>query len=50
MWHISNMEDKNWNPHDWQGRSRKNVETSYKLAFYSFIGIAITLVIASLLA
>tara|TARA_B100000963_G_scaffold243230_1_gene212907 strand:+ start:164 stop:298 length:135 start_codon:yes stop_codon:yes gene_type:complete len=44
------MEDKNWNPHDWQGRSRKNVETSYRLAFYSFIGMAITLVIAGLLA
>tara|TARA_B100000085_G_C18412963_1_gene459385 strand:- start:251 stop:385 length:135 start_codon:yes stop_codon:yes gene_type:complete len=44
------MEDKNWNPNDWQGRSRRSVEGSYKLAFYSFIGMAITLVIASLLA
>tara|TARA_B100001057_G_scaffold295956_1_gene296081 strand:+ start:604 stop:738 length:135 start_codon:yes stop_codon:yes gene_type:complete len=42
------MENKDWDENEWQGRSKKNVETSYKLAFYSFIGMAITLVIASL--
>ena len=31
------MEDKNWNPDEWQGRSRQNVEASYKFTFISMV-------------
>ena len=41
------MKDKNWNPDEWQGRSRKNVETSYKFAFISIIGMLVTLIAAA---
>lgn len=44
------MKNKNWNPNDWQGRSKKNVETSYKLTFYSIVGMIATLIIASLIS
>jgi len=40
------MKDKNWNPDEWQGRSKENVETSYKFAFYAMIGMATMLIIA----
>ena len=40
------MKDNNWNPDEWQGRSRKNVEASYKFAFYAMVGMAATLIIA----
>jgi len=43
------MKDKNWNPDEWQGRSRKNVEASYKFAFISIIGMVLTLVIAAII-
>jgi hypothetical protein len=33
------MEDKNWNREDWQGRSRKQVETSETLAGISMIAV-----------
>ena len=33
------MEDKNWNPNDWQGRSRKQVESSETLAGISMIAV-----------
>jgi len=28
-----------WNPDDWQGRSREQVESSTRFAGYAFIGI-----------
>ena len=42
------MKDKNWNPDEWQGRSRKNVETSYKFAVSSIIGMRVTLIAAEI--
>ena len=33
------MKDKNWNPNDWQGRSRRQVETSETLASISMIAV-----------
>ena len=47
--HKKNKEMKknnNWNPDDWQGRSKANVEASYKFAFYAMVGMAATLIIA----
>ena len=38
------MEDKNWNPNDWQGRSRQQVETSEKLAGISMIAVILMVV------
>jgi len=38
------MKDKNWNPEDWQGRSRENVETSTKLVGISMAACIIMLV------
>lgn len=35
------MEDKDWNPNDWQGRSKKQVETNEKLAGISIIGLVV---------
>tara|TARA_Y100000389_G_C17200110_1_gene383205 strand:+ start:92 stop:226 length:135 start_codon:yes stop_codon:yes gene_type:complete len=43
------MKDKNWNSDEWQGRSRKNVETSYKFAFISMIGMIVTLIAAAII-
>ena len=43
------MKDKNWNPEEWQGRSKENVETSYKLAFYSMMGMVAILIIAAII-
>lgn len=33
------MEDKNWNPNDWQGRSKRQVETNETLAGISMIAV-----------
>jgi hypothetical protein len=38
------MKDKDWNPDDWQGRSRENVEASTKLAMISMIACASMLI------
>ena len=32
---------KNWNREDWQGRSRHQVETNYKIQVVSLVGLAI---------
>jgi hypothetical protein len=39
------MKDNNWNPDEWQGRSKANVEASYKFSFYAMVGMAATLII-----
>ena len=39
--------DDNWNPMEWQGRSRKQVETSNTLALISIIGLVIILIIGA---
>lgn len=33
---LSNM-NNNWNENDWQGRSRENVESNYKIAGISML-------------
>lgn len=38
------MEDKNWNPNDWQGRSRKQVESSETLAGISMLAVVVMVV------
>ena len=38
------MENKNWNPNDWQGRSRKQVESSEMLAGISMIAVIVMVV------
>jgi hypothetical protein len=43
------MKNKNWNSDEWQGRSRKSVETSYKLTFISILGMIATLIIAAII-
>lgn len=40
---------ENWNPNEWQGKTKKQVESSYKAVGYSFIliifiGILLTIV------
>ena len=50
--HKKNKEmkkNKNWNPDEWQGRSRENVEASYRLAFYSMVGMVAILIIAAII-
>jgi len=47
--HITNMKDKNWNPDEWQGRSKRNVETSYKLTFITVIGLIVTFFVAAII-
>jgi predicted nucleic acid-binding Zn ribbon protein len=37
------MED-NWNRNDYQGRSRKNVETNYRILFFSVMALWLVLV------
>ena len=44
VYNISNMKDKDWNPDDWQGRSRENVEASTKLVMISMTACAIMLI------
>lgn len=36
---MNNMKKNDWNPKDWQGRSRKQVETSETLAGISMIAV-----------
>jgi len=43
------MKDKNWNSDEWQGRSKANVETSYKLAFISIVGMITILIVAAII-
>lgn len=38
------MENKNWNPNDWQGRSRKQVESSEMLAGISMIAVIVMVI------
>lgn len=38
----------NWNPNDWQGRSKRQVENNETLAMISVIGIIITVAIAAI--
>lgn len=38
----------NWNPNDWQGRSKRQVENNKTLAMISVIGIIITVAIAAI--
>ncbi len=38
------MEDKNWNREDWQGRSRKQVESSETLAGISMLAVVVMVV------
>lgn len=40
--------NKKWNPDEWQGRSRENVEASYKFTFIAFVGMIVTFVIAAI--
>ena len=36
----------NWNPNDWQGRSKKQVENNETLAMVSVIGVILTMAAA----
>lgn len=38
----------NWNPNDWQGRSKKQVENNETLAMVSVIGVILTIVAAAI--
>lgn len=38
------MEDKNWNPNDWQGKSKRQVEASETLAGISMIAVVLMVV------
>lgn len=38
----------NWNPIEWQGRSKRQVENNELLAMISVIGIILTVVIAAI--
>ena len=42
------MNNKDWNPDEWQGRSKQNVEASYKFSFISMIGMIVTLIAAAI--
>jgi hypothetical protein len=46
------MEQSNedWNPMDWQGRSKRQVETSNKLAMISLIGLIVILAISAIIS
>ena len=41
---ITNMENKDWNPMDWQGRSKRQVETSETLAGISMIAVIVMVI------
>jgi hypothetical protein len=43
------MKDNNWNPDEWQGRSKENVEASYKFTFISMLGMIVTLIVAAII-
>ena len=38
----------NWNPNDWQGRSKRQVQSNETPAMVSVIGIILTVVIAAI--
>ena len=40
--------NKNWNPDEWQGRSKENVEASYKFTFIAFVGMIVTFLIVAI--
>lgn len=37
------MKTEKWNRNNWQGRSKRQVESNEMIAFYSFAGFIITL-------
>lgn len=46
------MENKNdeWNPMEWQGRSKQQVETSNTLAMISIVGLVVLLIISAIIS
>lgn len=38
----------NWNPNEWQGRSKRQVENNEVLAIISVIGIILTVAVAAI--
>jgi len=46
---IFKSRTKEWDANEWQGRSKANVEASYKFAFISIIGMILTLAIAAII-
>lgn len=40
--------DSQFNPNDWQGRTKEQVESSYQISWLAFTGI-ITLIVLSLI-
>lgn len=42
------MNQNNWNPNDWQGRSKRQVENNELLAMVSVIGLILTVAIAAI--
>lgn len=38
------MKKEKWNPADWQGRTRKQVESTNTIMAYTFMGVVIALV------
>jgi len=39
------MKKENWNPNDWQGKRKDQLEYSYKVVFYSTIVIFCVIII-----
>lgn len=35
-----------WNNNDWQGKRKDQIESSYKIAFYAIVGMAIIILIS----
>lgn len=35
------MENKEWNPRDWQGKSKNQIESSYKIMGWTLLGMVI---------
>lgn len=35
------MENKEWNPRDWQGKSKHQLESSYKILGWAILGMVI---------
>jgi uncharacterized membrane protein YidH (DUF202 family) len=40
------MKKEKWNPEDWQGRSRKQIESTNTIMYYTMIGLCIAIVVA----
>jgi hypothetical protein len=40
------MKNKKWNTNDWQGKRKDQIESSYKIAFYSIVGMILIIAIA----